>query len=61
MSDVGFVIAGFTGILGGFAVYAATLVARLRRVQREAAAMRAQAGGAGDPAGHSDPPASGAE
>ena len=61
MSDVGFVIAGFTGILGGLAVYAATLAARLRRVQRDAAAMREQAGGADDPAARRDPPASGAE
>ncbi len=40
MTDVGFVIAGFTGILGGLSVYAATLALRLRRSRREEAALR---------------------
>lgn len=41
MTDVGFVIAGFTGILGGLAVYAATLAWRLRAARREAEASEA--------------------
>jgi hypothetical protein len=39
MSDVWFVVAGFTGILGGLTVYAASLALRLRAARREADAQ----------------------
>ncbi len=39
MSDVWFVVAGFTGILGGLTVYAATLALRLRATRRAADAL----------------------
>lgn len=40
MSDLGFVIAGFTGILGGLVVYAGTLAWRLRAANRDAGAQQ---------------------
>jgi hypothetical protein len=49
VTDLGFVIAGFTGILGGLAVYAASLAWRLRAAQRDADAER-PAPGDGEPA-----------
>jgi len=42
MTDVGFVIAGFTGILGSLAIYGATLALRLRRSRRDEAALRGE-------------------
>ncbi len=36
MSDVWFVVAGFTGILGGLALYTSTLALRLRAARRAA-------------------------
>jgi len=39
MSDVWFVVAGFTGILGGLTVYTATLALRLRAAQRSEDAL----------------------
>jgi hypothetical protein len=50
VTDVGFVIAGFTGILGGLAVYAGTLAWRLRAARREAAAPDAPDARDGQPA-----------
>ncbi len=43
MTDVAFVIAGFTGILGGLAVYASSLAWRLRAARRDADAQDAPA------------------
>lgn len=40
MTDVGFVIAGYTVIIGGVAAYAGTLLLRLRAARREEHAMR---------------------
>jgi hypothetical protein len=40
VSDVWFVVAGFTGILGGLTAYAATLALRLRAAQRSEEALR---------------------
>jgi len=40
VTDVGFVIAGYTVIIGGVAAYAGTLLLRLRAARREERAMR---------------------
>jgi hypothetical protein len=53
VTDLGFVIAGFTGILGGLAVYAGTLAWRLRAARREADAQDREAA-----AGNRTPPGS---
>ena len=43
MSDVGFVIAGYGVILGGAAIYAVTLVRRLRAAREASLRIREQA------------------
>jgi hypothetical protein len=43
MSDVGFVVAGWGVVLGGLALYAATLVRRLDAARRASLAIRRQA------------------
>jgi hypothetical protein len=42
MTDVWFVVAGYTVILGGLALYAGLLVLRLREARRTAAGMQRQ-------------------
>lgn len=51
MTDVGFVIAGYTVILGGLAAYAALLLLRLRDARRTLREMEALGTGHDDRSG----------